>query len=281
MLKYLVGLLASTLCQELSSITQLSRGDSHYSILARFWLHLVSEPSLVIDFLTRPFPHSKIATMKFTTAFATLLAVVTASPTPTRELYSNSANIAKRATISDAATLGYASQNGGYVTRNFVVTQYLQKHQANQKTISICRTTGGSGGTVTTVSTLAQFTAAVDEDDATPRIIVVSGTISGETDVRVGSNKTIVGLQGASESSYEISYLDRATCRSSVDTCRQKADAFTIAFDGVGLYLRRQSNIIIRNIISSKVPASTKGDGIRIDVSIPSQIFPKVPSKMC
>lgn len=39
------------------------------------------------------------------------------------------------------------------------------------------------------------------------------------------------------------------------------------AFDGVGLYLRRQSNIIIRNIISSKVLASTKGDGIRIDVS--------------
>lgn len=35
----------------------------------------------------------------------------------------------------------------------------------------------------------------------------------------------------------------------------------------MGLYLRKQSNIIIRNIISSKVLASTKGDGIRIDVS--------------
>lgn len=95
---------------------------------------------------------------------------------------------------------------------------------------------------MTTVSTLAQFTAAVDEDDATPRIVVVSGTISGATDVRVGSNKTIVGLQGAT-------------------------------LDGVGLYLRKQSNIIIRNIISSKVLASTKGDGIRIDVSWDAKIL--------
>lgn len=105
------------------------------------------------------------------------------------------------------------------------------------------RTTGGSGGTVTTVSTLAQFTAAVDEDDATPRIVVVSGTISGEDDIRIGSNKTIVGLPGAT-------------------------------FDGIGLYLREQSNIIIRNIISSKVLASTKGDGIRIDVSVSPPLSP-------
>jgi pectate lyase len=34
------------------------------------------------------------------------------------------------------------------------------------------RTTGGKGGTVTTVSTLAQFTAAVT-DDTMPRIIMV------------------------------------------------------------------------------------------------------------
>lgn len=102
-----------------------------------------------------------------------LFAIAASSPTPTTNSKSH-ANIEKRATISDAATLGYASQNGG--------------------------TTGGSGGTVTTVSTLAQFTAAVDEKDSTPRIIVVSGTISGTDDIRIGSNKTIVGLKGASES---------------------------------------------------------------------------------
>lgn len=105
-------------------------------------------------------------------ALASLLALAATSPTPTVNSDPHP-NIEKRASISDAATLGYASQNGG--------------------------TTGGSGGTVTTVSTLAQFTAAVDEDDSTPRIIVVSGTISGETDIRIGSNKTIVGLPGASK----------------------------------------------------------------------------------
>lgn len=41
----------------------------------------------------------------------------------------------------------------------------------------------------------------------------------------------------------------------------------------MGLYLRKQSNIIIRNIISSKVLASTKGDGIRIDVSWDAKIL--------
>lgn len=110
--------------------------------------------------------------LKLLPAVASLLALAATSPTPTVNSDARS-NIEKRASISDAATLGYASQNGG--------------------------TTGGSRGTVTTVSTLAQFTAAVDEDDSTPRIIVVSGTISGETDIRIGSNKTIVGLPGASE----------------------------------------------------------------------------------
>lgn len=167
---------------------------------------------------------------KLLSVLASLLALAATSPTPTIDLEAH-ANVEKRATISDAATLGFASQNGG--------------------------TTGGSGGTVTTVSTLAQFTAAVDEDDTTPRIIVVSGTISGETDIRIGSNKTIVGLPGASE------YL-----LVSSGSIRDLQNAYSnTAFDGVGLYLRRQSNIIIRNIISSKVLASTKGDGIRIDVS--------------
>lgn len=117
---------------------------------------------------------------------------------------------------------------------------------------------------MTTVSTLAQFTAAVDESDSTPRIVVVSGTISGETDIRIGSNKTIVGLKGASESLVPAGYLQQK----SQSVYRELI--ISVAFDGVGLYLRRQSNIIIRNIISSKVLASTKGDGIRIDVSIPA-----------
>lgn len=60
-----------------------------------------------------------------------------AAPTPTFDESDaqENAHIARRATITDVASTGYATQNGG--------------------------TTGGKGGTTTTVSTLAQFTTAV------------------------------------------------------------------------------------------------------------------------
>lgn len=55
-------------------------------------------------------------------------------------------------------------------------------------------TTGGSGGTITTVSTLPEFTAAVDEKNTAPVIVVVKGIITGVANVRIGSNKSIIGL---------------------------------------------------------------------------------------
>lgn len=58
--------------------------------------------------------------MKFTSAAAaTILAVcVSASPTPTVEGVLDARAIEKRATITDAANIGYAQQNGGYVPLN-------------------------------------------------------------------------------------------------------------------------------------------------------------------
>lgn len=54
-------------------------------------------------------------------------------------------------------------------------------------------TKGGSGGTSVTVKTLADFTKAVGDDTA--RVVHVSGTINlGSSSVRVGSNKTIIGV---------------------------------------------------------------------------------------
>lgn len=50
---------------------------------------------------------------------------------------------------------------------------------------------------MTTVSTLAQFTAAVNEKNSNPTIVVVKGVITGDTKVRVGSNRSIIGLPGA------------------------------------------------------------------------------------
>lgn len=65
-----------------------------------------------------------------------------------------------------------------------------------------CSTTGGAGGEVVTVSTLAEFAAAVNEKDATPRIVVVKGVISGDEKIRVGSHKTIIGSGTGSGKSF-------------------------------------------------------------------------------
>ncbi|KAK7441279.1 hypothetical protein CaCOL14_006151 [Colletotrichum acutatum] len=94
-------------------------------------------------------------------------------------------------------------------------------------------TTGGSGGTTTTVSTLAQFTAAATSSDKA--VIVVKGAITGATKVKVGSNKSIIGAKGSS-------------------------------LTGVGLYINKQENVIVRNMKISKVLADN-GDAIGIQAS--------------
>ncbi|KAI1757921.1 polysaccharide lyase family 1 protein [Xylaria castorea] len=108
--------------------------------------------------------------MKFTSAIALLAACVSASPTPTVNEQLDARAIEKRATITDAANVGYAQQNGG--------------------------TKGGAGGTTTTVSSLAAFTAAAGADGAT--VIVLKGNLSGAAKVKVTSNKSIIGASGSS-----------------------------------------------------------------------------------
>ena len=100
------------------------------------------------------------------------------------------AEIVKRATAGDTATIGYAAG-----------------------------TTGGSGGTTTTVTTLAALTSALAGDSK--KIIIISGsyiyvstptviyplliliftlgTITGNTVVKVGSNTSVIGKSGACE----------------------------------------------------------------------------------
>lgn len=145
--------------------------------------------------------------MKFSqfSPLAALVGMAVASPTPV--FHKADRSLAKRATITDACDIGYASTNGG--------------------------TTGGSGGTTTTVSSLAEFSSAAEADDAA--VIVVNGQLSGSAQIRVGSDKTIVGASGAS-------------------------------LTGIGLYIKDVSNVIVRNIAIKKVVADD-GDAIGIQAS--------------
>ncbi|KAH7097740.1 pectate lyase [Auriculariales sp. MPI-PUGE-AT-0066] len=118
--------------------------------------------------------------------------------------HSSAASIEKRACGNDSATLGYAAG-----------------------------TTGGVGGTVTTVTTLAALTSAVS--GTAKKIVYISGTISGNTVVKIGSNTSVVGKSGSS-------------------------------LVGVGLRVLNEANVIIRNVKISKVLADA-GDAIGIQAS--------------
>ncbi|KAI1083817.1 pectin lyase-like protein [Whalleya microplaca] len=118
--------------------------------------------------------------------------------------------ILKRADASEAASVGYATQNGG--------------------------TTGGAGGTSTTVSTLADLVACAKQDGAA--ICIVDGTIEGAEAVKVTSKKTIIGKDS-------------------------KAILKGVGFKVNGSKKEKVSNVIIRNLSIDKVLAST-GDAIGV-----------------
>ncbi|KAG6836910.1 hypothetical protein H0H93_001276 [Arthromyces matolae] len=121
--------------------------------------------------------------------------------------HSKASVLQKRASVNDVASVGYATLNGG--------------------------TTGGSGGPVTTVTTLDALTAAVT--GTSKKVVIISGVISGDAVVKVGSNTTVIGASG--------SWLQ-----------------------GIGLRVLNENNVIIRNVKISKVLASA-GDAIGIQAS--------------
>ncbi|KAF2808939.1 pectin lyase-like protein [Mytilinidion resinicola] len=135
-----------------------------------------------------------------------LSSLALAAPTRTHE---KRGNLAKRASVTQTPTTGYATQNGS--------------------------TTGGKRGSTTTVSTYAQFTAAVT--DGTARIVIVKGTITKAARIKVGSNKSIIG-QDSSASLLLASVF----------------------------YIKSKKNVIVRNLSISKVLVAN-GDAIGIQAS--------------
>ncbi|KAF8585140.1 polysaccharide lyase family 1 protein [Ramaria rubella] len=87
-------------------------------------------------------------------------------------------------------------------------------------------TTGGAGGLTTTVTTLAALRAAVT--GATPKIVQLSGIITGDGDtVDVGNHTTVIGLGSNS------------------------------GMTGGGFRVKKGTNVIFRNLQLSKSPAPT------------------------
>ncbi|KAI1472091.1 polysaccharide lyase family 1 protein [Daldinia caldariorum] len=131
------------------------------------------------------------------------------------------------------ATFAVASPHNNAGERNKIA----RRQAAEACSIGYCTqnggTTGGAAGETVTVTDVDSLTKAAKQDG--PLTIIVSGAISGSAKVRVSADKTIYGETGSS-------------------------------LTGVGLYIRRTSNVIVRNMKIAKVKAEN-GDAIGIDAS--------------
>lgn len=94
-------------------------------------------------------------------------------------------------------------------------------------------TTGGADGEQTTVTSLEELKAAAEAEG--PAVIVIDGAITGSDKVDITSDKTVIGAAGSS-------------------------------LEGVGLRVKKASNVIIRNVKISKVLADA-GDAITVQAS--------------
>jgi pectate lyase len=97
-------------------------------------------------------------------------------------------------------------------------------------------TTGGSGGSTVTVTSASALASAAGS--STRQIVQVSGRFTCSSEITVASNKTIIGIGSNS------------------------------GLTGCGLRLKSVSNVIIRNLVIAKVPASVgNGDAIHVEKS--------------
>jgi pectate lyase len=131
--------------------------------------------------------------MKFSSIFSLALPAL-ALAAPASSIEKRNA-LAKRATVNDGPETGYATQNGG--------------------------TTGGKGGSTTTVKSFAELSSAVSGDKAA--IVIVDGALSGSGTIKVGSNKSIIGKNSGA------------------------------SLTGAGIVIKGVKNVILRNLAIKKV----------------------------
>jgi pectate lyase len=101
-------------------------------------------------------------------------------------------------------------------------------------------TNGGGNGPVVTVTSLSAFTSAVGS--STQETVRLSGHFTCSSEITVTSNKTLYGVGSSS------------------------------GLTGCGLKLKSVNNVIVRNLVISKVPASV-GDGDAIHVEKATHIW--------
>ncbi|RYP46144.1 hypothetical protein DL768_007619 [Monosporascus sp. mg162] len=131
------------------------------------------------------------------------------------------------------ATLASASPTKLLSTRNEIARRQAAEPAPYGYATLNGGTTGGAAGSTVTVRDLSSLKEAAESDE--PLTIIVSGSISGSDKIRVASDKTIFGESGSS-------------------------------ITGVGFYIRRVSNVIMRNLKIAKVDADN-GDAVGIDES--------------
>jgi len=137
----------------------------------------------------------------------------------------------RRRVLAGAAALALASF--GAVTFAAPQAMAATNNQEGWSTMGSYVTSGGGSGPVVTVTSLSAFTTAVG--NSTKETVNLNGHFTCSTEITVASNKTIYGVGSSS------------------------------GLTGCGLKIQNVSNVIVRNMVINKVPASV-GDGDAIHI---------------
>ncbi|KAJ0119743.1 pectate lyase a [Diaporthe amygdali] len=169
--------------------------------------------------------------MKFTLVATLMAAAVSAAPAfnvvhPRKTHATKSSSGSVPAATGSGSSSGNSSSGG---STSGTVTEACNIGYATQNG----GTTGGAAGEQTTVTSLEELKTAASADGAA--IIIIDGAIEGSDKVDVASDKTIIGAAGSS-------------------------------LTGVGLRVKKASNVIIRNVKISKVLADN-GDAVTVQAS--------------